>query len=228
MKNKKKRSRKGNKTKEFLKKTKEKSVRFFKKTNSRFVDESKKIERWLKKTSMVLVKKKVFDLHLYLADMVSFLNLMAGLISTYFSLNLDFLYAGIFICIAVIFDLLDGNIARFLKRESLLGMQLDSLADLVSFSVAITVLLLLKYDFYLPIVFGSFLLVGCGAYRLARYNVIKVQDPDNKTYVGVPITINGVVFPIALIFRPHPLIITLLLVTMSILMISKIRFKKLF
>ncbi|MFH1916396.1 MAG: CDP-diacylglycerol--serine O-phosphatidyltransferase [Nanoarchaeota archaeon] len=219
---------KKNKTKDFIKKTRERSIKLINRTNRRFISEKEKLKDWLQKTKMVLVEKKVFDLQLYLADAVSFLNLTSGLISIYFSLNREFTLAAIFILVAVIFDSLDGSIARFLKRESLLGLQLDSLADLVSFGVAITTLLMLKYSFYLPLTFAAFVLVGCGAYRLARYNVIKVTSPDNKTYLGTPITLNGILFPVLLFFEPSQYIITALLLLMSVLMISKIKIKKLF
>ncbi len=72
---------------------------------------------------------------------------------------------------ALIFDVLDGRIARWRQKSSALGRELDSLADVISFGVAPA---LIAYGcgmqgFYDRIVLGYF--VACGVSRLARYNV---------------------------------------------------------
>lgn len=72
---------------------------------------------------------------------------------------------------ALIFDVLDGRVARWRQKSSALGRELDSLADVISFGVAPA---LIAYGcgmqgFYDRIVLGYF--VACGVSRLARYNV---------------------------------------------------------
>ena len=85
-----------------------------------------------------------------------------------------------FILVAVIFDMLDGRMARMTRKESLFGKEFDSLADVVSFGLAPALLvffLLLSPTEEFPLVRTIGGLVGffyllCAAVRLARYNVI--------------------------------------------------------
>jgi len=66
---------------------------------------------------------------------------------------------------------LDGNVARMLGVDSKLGIQLDSLSDVISFGVAPALLLIVKFEFNLLIIVGGILYVMAGVYRLAEYNV---------------------------------------------------------
>jgi CDP-diacylglycerol---serine O-phosphatidyltransferase len=211
---------------QFIKETKKKGRNFLWQTrkNTRVFEE--RIRARLQKTKQTIVDKKIFDLRLYAADALSFANLLSGLISIYFSIQKEFPLALIFIGLAIIFDSLDGTIARALKRESLLGLQLDSFSDLVSFGMATTTLLVMRFDFALPILVASAVLIGAGAYRLARYNVIKIQNPTSKTYIGTPITWNGIIFPALFLLNAHEVIVTVVLLLMSILMVSTMRIKR--
>jgi CDP-diacylglycerol--serine O-phosphatidyltransferase len=103
---------------------------------------------------------------------------------------------------AVLFDALDGRIARMAKATSEFGTELDSLADVISFGVAPAVL---AYAWgygsappaYSPHFAGlawavSFVYLMCGAFRLARFNVharrpIPESKKDRKQFVGMPI-----------------------------------------
>jgi len=93
-----------------------------------------------------------------------------------------------FILVAAIFDGLDGKVARLTGTASKFGVELDSLADVISFGVAPGVLL---YDWALR-PFGklgwlaAFLYVICGALRLARFNV-QVSTVESKRFIGMPI-----------------------------------------
>ncbi len=93
-----------------------------------------------------------------------------------------------FILLAAIFDGLDGKVARLTGTSSKFGVELDSLADVISFGVAPGVLL---YDWALR-PFGNlgwlaaFLYVICGALRLARFNV-QVSTVESRRFVGMPI-----------------------------------------
>ena len=106
--------------------------------------------------------------------------------------------ASFFILLAGVVDFLDGFVARALKASSELGMQLDSLADVVSFGVAPSMIV---YQF-LRLSFASqtdglqittfalapaFLIAAFGAYRLARFNV----SAYSTTFTGVPIPAIG-------------------------------------
>ncbi len=99
--------------------------------------------------------------------------------------------AAIAICFSILFDSMDGRVARLTKTESLFGLQLDSLADLVAFGVA-PAFLLYKWDLYnvgiLGIVAAS-MFATCGALRLARFNVIALKNikQSSESFVGLPI-----------------------------------------
>src|SRR5215831_11189482 len=88
----------------------------------------------------------------------------------------DLYRAALLIIFAMFFDTLDGRVARMTKTQSVFGLQIDSLADVVSFGVAPS---LLVYQWALQRlgVFGivaSFLFTACGAVRLARFNVLSM------------------------------------------------------
>jgi CDP-diacylglycerol--serine O-phosphatidyltransferase len=106
----------------------------------------------------------------------------------------DFYKASLLILFAMFFDIIDGRVARLTKTQSAFGMQLDSLADVISFGVAPAVLV---HNWALADVgplalFASFAYVACGAIRLARFNVINTgsdgapKKPD-KYILGLPI-----------------------------------------
>jgi CDP-diacylglycerol---serine O-phosphatidyltransferase len=99
-------------------------------------------------------------------------NLFLGFWAIINALRLDFEKAAQLLVIAVIFDMLDGRIARLTGTASEFGAQLDSLSDIVSFGVAPAVI---AYQWGLATVHRSFLaaffFVMCAAIRLARFNV---------------------------------------------------------
>jgi CDP-diacylglycerol--serine O-phosphatidyltransferase len=93
--------------------------------------------------------------------------------------------------VALVCDALDGAVARWRKRHSPLGADLDSLADVVSFGVAPAVL---GFTVGLDGAFDAVVLVyfvACGISRLARYNVTSasIADDSGKVpyYEGTPI-----------------------------------------
>lgn len=105
----------------------------------------------------------------------------------------DFYRAAILLCFAMLFDLLDGRIARLTRTQSAFGLQLDSLADIISFGAAPSLLMYKWMLFRLPGgAFIAFLFTACGAVRLARFNVMSSGSsgtplkPGRYT-VGLPI-----------------------------------------
>jgi len=116
-------------------------------------------------------------------------------------------WAALAICLAIPFDALDGRIARMTNTTSEFGKELDSLADVITFGVAPT-LLAFEWGFhFLPNTvnpqvhqyllqiggFICFLFLLCGASRLARFNISNDPKPrnpgrpDRKYFVGMPI-----------------------------------------
>jgi len=79
-------------------------------------------------------------------NVFTFINLSCGILSILSTFDKNYLWAGIFIIIAGLVDRYDGRIARYLQVSSDLGKELDSLADLVSFGVAPSILIYLLFD----------------------------------------------------------------------------------
>lgn len=106
----------------------------------------------------------------------------------------DFFRAALLIIFAMFFDMLDGRVARATKTQSAFGLQLDSLADLVSFGAAPATLIYLWTLHRLELLglFACFAFVACGAIRLARFNVLSMDasgapTAPHKYIVGLPI-----------------------------------------
>lgn len=99
--------------------------------------------------------------------------------------------AALAIFFAMFFDAFDGRVARMTKTQSDFGVQLDSLADVLSFGAAPA---LLVYKWALaPLgfvgLFFSFCFAACGALRLARFNVLAARGDkgSSRFFVGLPI-----------------------------------------
>lgn len=134
--------------------------------------------------------------------------------------------AALAIGFAVLFDGLDGRIARMTNTTSAFGRELDSLADVVTFGVAPAILAYVWGFRMLPLtvspylrervalfgVLACFLFLICGASRLARFNVsVNPQPrnpgrPDRKYFVGMPIPAGaGVLASVVHGFRGSPI-----------------------
>ena len=90
--------------------------------------------------------------------------------------------------VSCLFDGLDGKVARLTGTSSDFGLQFDSLADLVAFGVTPAIMVFeweLKQFGHMGIM-ASFLLVACGALRLARFNVL-TKTVNKKFFLGLPI-----------------------------------------
>ncbi len=134
---------------------------------------------------------------------------------------------------AGVFDGLDGWVARLTNTTSRFGIQLDSLSDLVAFGVAPSVLFFswsLK-DFGRLGWAAAFLVIACGALRLARFNV-QMDTAESKSFTGMPIPSAAGILATTVLFhfdvfdgRPERNILFLLLAfTVAYLMVSTIRY----
>jgi CDP-diacylglycerol--serine O-phosphatidyltransferase len=116
------------------------------------------------------------------------MNMFSGFFSIISASQGNYTYAGWLIIIAAIFDTLDGLMARLTKSSSELGVELDSLSDVVSFGAA-PAFLLYKTYFYQLDTFGilvSSLPLIAGGFRLARFNV-QLVGFDKNYFKGLPI-----------------------------------------
>ncbi len=138
-----------------------------------------------------------------------------------------FTWAALSICLAALFDALDGRAARALHVSSPFGKELDSLADVVSFGVAPAVLVYehIFRDNSLRTVWMimAALFVCCGAGRLARYNI---SGSSGRFFTGMPIPAAGLTITGVAIFsaRMSQEWIALLVIVSACLMISTLRY----
>ncbi|MEE1156547.1 MAG: archaetidylserine synthase [Methanobrevibacter sp.] len=126
-----------------------------------------------------------------ISDLVSLMNMASGFLSIIMSVKQDFFLASILMIFSLLFDSIDGWVARKTNRvdEYEFGKNIDSLSDVVSFGVSPAVFL---YSFCLtnapnleiPTAIVSLFIVICGVLRLTRYNVISNQV---KGFIGFPI-----------------------------------------
>jgi CDP-diacylglycerol--serine O-phosphatidyltransferase len=125
---------------------------------------------------------------------------------------------------AFLFDALDGRIARMTKTATEIGVQFDSIADVVTFGIAPAVLayawgygsaLEEGSDAHKLAWFLSFMYLMCGAFRLARFNVQAARPRvlaegatkvDKKSFVGLPIPAAAALIAAIVHFAPRPLI----------------------
>ena len=163
-------------------------------------------------------------------------------------------YAAMAIGWAFVCDMLDGRIARMTKSTTEIGIQLDSLADIVSFGLA-PAILAYAWGYGTAVQdwtnvrqlawFVSFMFVICGGFRLARFNV-QASRPrplaegtpkvDKKSFVGLPIPVAGCLIAAIVHFSPIPIkyaphraellaILTMVLMAfLALLMVSTLRF----
>jgi CDP-diacylglycerol---serine O-phosphatidyltransferase len=125
---------------------------------------------------------------------------------------------------AFLFDSLDGRIARMTKTATEIGVQLDSIADVVTFGLAPAMLayawgygsaLKEGSDAHKLAWFLSFMFLMCGAFRLARFNVQAARPRvlaegatkvDKKSFVGLPIPAAAALIAAIVHFAPRPLV----------------------
>ena len=118
-------------------------------------------------------------LKIELKDLLTLANAVCGILGISLAIAGQW-YAWLYIFPAVVFDFLDGKVARKTKANEF-GKQLDSLADTVSFVVAPTIVLMFA-NFSLLVTIASALYVCCGLWRLAKFNLQK----DKGNYYGLP------------------------------------------
>lgn len=161
---------------------------------------------------------------------------MCGMFSGFYAILAaikgDFIPAAWAILIAMVFDGLDGWIARLTNSTTRFGIELDSLSDLVAFGVAPAVVLYQRSLMQFGRIgwAASFLFVACGALRLARYNV-QMGSTEKKSFTGMPIPGAAAVVATTVIFynamtwsATKSYFILILTFVLSILMVSTLRF----
>ena len=163
-------------------------------------------------------------------------NMFFGFMSIVIAVNQqNFMLAAWMIGGAALMDALDGKIARITNSSSKFGVEYDSLADVVSFGVAPSVLIYQFYFIqvpqqYLGMLF-SFMPLLFGSIRLARFNV-EITGFTKSHFSGLPIpaaaiTIGSYILIVGQYFdgNPFPRVLIFVTAITSLLMVSNVRYE---
>ena len=171
----------------------------------------------------------------HIPNIVTLLNLFSGCIAVIFAVYGNFVAAAIFVFLGIFFDFFDGLLARKLNVQSPLGIQLDSLADLVTSGVVPGIIMfkLLSLSIDTPLFFNAtdewssemhwigfkfswlpllgLLITLASAYRLAKFNI----DEDQQSYFkGLPTPANTLLIvslPLILEFQNNDIMNSMIL-----------------
>ena len=123
-----------------------------------------------------------------LPNMMTMASLLSGFLGMLWSIDGRFEMAALAVIVSCVFDGLDGKLARLTNSASDFGVQLDSLADLVAFGAAPALMIYQwqTHAFGRLGIMASFLVIACGALRLARFNV-QTGKISKKFFIGLPI-----------------------------------------
>jgi CDP-diacylglycerol---serine O-phosphatidyltransferase len=150
----------------------------------------------------------------------------------------NFYRAAIAIFFGNFFDAFDGRVARLTRTQSDFGVELDSLADVITFGVA-PAILVYKWALY-GLGFAGILIcaiyAACGAIRLARFNVLAHSEPGvQRFFVGLPIPLAAGMLVSLVIALQHVRVavaetagqwpIAVLVLVLAFLMVSTIRYR---
>lgn len=170
-----------------------------------------------------------------LANLLSILSLACGFVSLIFSLEGQFTFAAWAIIFSVLFDGLDGQVARRNPIPSDFGKELDSLIDTVSFGIAPSILgyIFIYKEFHFGATLALFIYLLCSVMRLAKYNITPKEAMRNYFY-GLPTTVSGgILAAFILIYRNKqdmlfllsvPLIFLFLVLLLAFLMVSRVQY----
>ncbi|MCF4102143.1 CDP-alcohol phosphatidyltransferase family protein [Gillisia sp. M10.2A] len=172
----------------------------------------------------------------HIPNFITLLNLLCGSIAAIFAVQGNLIMAALFVGLGIFFDFFDGLAARALNVKSEVGLQLDSLADMITSGLVpgIVMFQLLRkalpgetiissgeweisqssswweWNFPLLALVGLFIAAASG-YRLAKFNV---DDRQTDSFIGLPTPANALLIlslPLILVFQPHPVAVNLIL-----------------
>jgi len=161
----------------------------------------------------------------HIPNLITLLNVFCGCVATVFAVLNQLELAAVFVFLGIIFDFLDGLTARILDVKSELGVQLDSLADMITSGLVPGIVMFqlfsmsstggwniglnspsnqdsfwLGLDLY-PIAFLGFLITMASAYRLAKFNI---DENQVSSFIGLPTPANALLIlslPLILLYQ---------------------------
>ncbi len=113
----------------------------------------------------------------HIPNIITSFNLVSGCIATIFAVDGELLYALCFMLLGLLFDFFDGFTARLLGVSSPIGKELDSLADVITFGLVPSMMLLLP-----------FAIAAFSAVRLAKFNL---DTRQSHSFIGLPTPANA-------------------------------------
>ena len=188
------------------------------------------VEKQLSVKPKIPFKKGIF----IIPSLLTIFNIFCGFFAIVAAINERYYEAAVAIIIAGFFDALDGRVARLMNSTSEFGVQLDSLADIISFGLAPGILIYMwELKPYGRLGWmAAFLFVLCGVLRLARFNT-QAKFVKSNYFVGLPIPAAGAFIATTVILtkdilsieKLHPLIIIGGVYLMAFLMVSTIKYR---
>lgn len=164
-----------------------------------------------------------------IADIASLLNAISGMLAVLAAYYQKPILTAALLILAVVFDAIDGPLARRYPSDTdeIFGETMDSLADVISFGVAPSLIIMILYNNMLMII-PTILLISCGILRLSRYNtIITYQTGPTKTFIGVPIPVSSFMLSIILLSGINNSYIVLIIMTIiAVSMISSFKYAK--
>ena len=148
---------------------------------------------------------KIFN---FIPNFLTLSNLFFGCIAVVYGVMGDLEKLALFVCLGIIFDFFDGFFARLLKVDSKLGVQLDSLSDLVTFGLTSSIVMLNligsssfvidnSSNFIISLLpVSAFLITISSSYRLAKFNLSSVSETN---FSGLPTPANAIL----IVFLPQ-------------------------
>ena len=145
-----------------------------------------------------------------LPNMITSLNILSGAVAVIFAITGNLVMAAWFIILGIFFDFFDGLVARLVDAQSPVGVQLDSLADVITSGLAPALIMMqlldmavtakteagvllrftdgwnFSYELYVP--FVGLMIVIAAAYRLAKFNV---DERQTTGFIGLPTPANA-------------------------------------
>jgi len=131
----------------------------------------------------------------HIPNFITLLNLFSGSIAVIYALEGQMKLTALFLCLGIFFDFFDGLLARKLKVQSELGVQLDSLADMVTSGLVPGLVLFhlfglapqLSWETYNLLPYFGLLVTLASAFRLAKFNISTNQS---DAFIGLPTPAN--------------------------------------
>jgi len=171
-------------------------------------------------SKIVLFLPKSKAMKQQIPNLITLLNVLCGCIATVFAVANQLEMTALFVCLGIFFDFTDGLAARLLDARSALGIQLDSLADMITsglvpgivmfqllnmsemggWNISSTVSWARTSDFTMLPLFG-FLITLASAYRLAKFNI---DENQATSFIGLPTPANSLLIislPLILLYH---------------------------